>query len=114
MRGRSRLDESSMAYQRLPEVLALHASSIRGLHTLWPFGVAMAGAGSSIRSRIEPGMEALLHNFAGGGACSPAKDDYVSPITSKGVHRITYAYSLPPARHQAEATICSRSSSSLM
>lgn len=38
------LDESPMAYRRLPEVLAQHAGSIRLLHTLRPFAVAMAGA----------------------------------------------------------------------
>lgn len=37
------LDESPMAYRRLPEVLAQHAGTIRVLHTLRPFGVAMAG-----------------------------------------------------------------------
>jgi tRNA-splicing ligase RtcB len=39
------LDESPMAYRRLPEVLAEHAGSIRVLHRLRPFAVAMAGAG---------------------------------------------------------------------
>ena len=39
------LDESPMAYRRLPEVLAHHAGSVRVLHTLRPFAVAMAGAG---------------------------------------------------------------------
>jgi tRNA-splicing ligase RtcB (3'-phosphate/5'-hydroxy nucleic acid ligase) len=39
------LDESPMAYRRLPEVLAEHAGTIRVLHTLRPFAVAMAGAG---------------------------------------------------------------------
>jgi tRNA-splicing ligase RtcB len=39
------LDESPMAYRRLPEVLAHHGGSIRVLHTLRPFAVAMAGAG---------------------------------------------------------------------
>nr|WP_314070877.1 RtcB family protein [uncultured Roseococcus sp.] len=38
------LDESPMAYRRLPEVLALHATSIRVLHRLRPFGVVMARA----------------------------------------------------------------------
>ena len=33
------------AYRRLPEVLAEHAGSIRVLHRLRPFAVAMAGAG---------------------------------------------------------------------
>jgi tRNA-splicing ligase RtcB len=37
------LDESPMAYRRLPEVLAEHAGSIRVQHTLRPFAVAMAG-----------------------------------------------------------------------
>jgi tRNA-splicing ligase RtcB len=39
------LDESPMAYRRLPEVLAHHAASVRVLHTLRPFAVAMAGEG---------------------------------------------------------------------
>ena len=38
------LDESPMAYRRLPEVLADHAGSVRVLHTLRPFAVAMAGS----------------------------------------------------------------------
>lgn len=38
------LDESPMAYRRLPEVLAHHAKSTRVVHTLRPFAVAMAGA----------------------------------------------------------------------
>lgn len=37
------LDESPMAYRRLPEVLAHHAASVKVLHTLHPFAVAMAG-----------------------------------------------------------------------
>jgi tRNA-splicing ligase RtcB (3'-phosphate/5'-hydroxy nucleic acid ligase) len=39
------LDESPMAYRRLPEVLAEHSGIVRVLHTLRPFAVAMAGAG---------------------------------------------------------------------
>jgi tRNA-splicing ligase RtcB len=39
------LDESPMAYRRLPEVLAHHSETVRVLHTLRPFGVAMAGSG---------------------------------------------------------------------
>jgi tRNA-splicing ligase RtcB len=39
------LDESPMAYRRLPEVLAQHADTVKVLHTLRPFAVAMAGAG---------------------------------------------------------------------
>jgi tRNA-splicing ligase RtcB len=39
------LDESPMAYRRLPEVLVHHAGSIRVVHTLRPFAVAMAGEG---------------------------------------------------------------------
>ena len=39
------LDESPMTYRRLPEVLAHHAGTIRVLHTLRPFAVAMAGEG---------------------------------------------------------------------
>jgi tRNA-splicing ligase RtcB (3'-phosphate/5'-hydroxy nucleic acid ligase) len=39
------LDESPMAYRRLPEVLAQHAGTVKVLHTLRPFAVAMAGAG---------------------------------------------------------------------
>jgi tRNA-splicing ligase RtcB len=37
------LDESPMAYRRLPDVLACHAASVRIMHTLRPFAVAMAG-----------------------------------------------------------------------
>ena len=37
------LDESPMAYRRLPDVLACHAESVNILHTLRPFAVAMAG-----------------------------------------------------------------------
>ena len=37
------LDESPMAYRRLPEVLAQHAGTIKVLHTLKPFAVVMAG-----------------------------------------------------------------------
>jgi tRNA-splicing ligase RtcB len=37
------LDESPMAYRRLPDVLAHHAASVKVLHTLRPFAVAMAG-----------------------------------------------------------------------
>src|ERR1700689_4230720 len=39
------LDESPMAYRRLPEVIADHANTIKVLHTLRPFAVAMAGSG---------------------------------------------------------------------
>lgn len=39
------LDESPMAYRRLPEVLAHHSASTKVLHTLRPFAVAMAGQG---------------------------------------------------------------------
>jgi len=39
------LDESPMAYRRLPDVLAHHAASVKVLHTLRPFAVAMAGDG---------------------------------------------------------------------
>lgn len=39
------LDESPMAYRRLPDVLAEHAASVKVLHTLRPFAVAMAGEG---------------------------------------------------------------------
>jgi tRNA-splicing ligase RtcB len=37
------VDESPMAYRRLPQVLAHHAASTKVLHTLRPFAVAMAG-----------------------------------------------------------------------
>jgi tRNA-splicing ligase RtcB len=37
------LDESPMAYRRLPEVLAHHRASVKLIHTLRPFAVAMAG-----------------------------------------------------------------------
>ena len=39
------LDESPMAYRRLPDVLARHAGTIAVRHTLRPFAVAMAGEG---------------------------------------------------------------------
>lgn len=39
------LDESPMAYRRLPDVLKEHAGSVKVLHTLRPFAVAMAGEG---------------------------------------------------------------------
>jgi len=39
------LDESPMAYRRLPDVLQHHSRSVKILHTLRPFAVAMAGAG---------------------------------------------------------------------
>jgi tRNA-splicing ligase RtcB len=39
------LDESPMAYRRLPDVLAHHAGTVKMLHRLRPFAVAMAGAG---------------------------------------------------------------------
>ena len=37
------VDESPMAYRRLPDVLAEHEGTIKVLHTLRPFAVAMAG-----------------------------------------------------------------------
>jgi tRNA-splicing ligase RtcB len=39
------LDESPMAYRRLPEVLAHHAASMKVVHRLRPFAVVMAGEG---------------------------------------------------------------------
>ena len=39
------LDESPMAYRRLPDVLKHHAGSTKVLHTLRPFAVVMAGEG---------------------------------------------------------------------
>jgi tRNA-splicing ligase RtcB (3'-phosphate/5'-hydroxy nucleic acid ligase) len=39
------LDESPMAYRRLPEVIAQHAGTVKVLHTLRPFAVAMGGEG---------------------------------------------------------------------
>ena len=39
------LDESPMAYRRLPDVLAEHAGTVVVRHTLRPFAVAMAGEG---------------------------------------------------------------------
>jgi len=41
------LDESPMAYRRLPEVLAHHKGTIKVLHTLRPFAVVMAGEGEA-------------------------------------------------------------------
>ena len=43
MFGTLDLDESPMAYRRLPEVIAQHAGTVKVLHTLRPFAVAMAG-----------------------------------------------------------------------
>lgn len=40
------LDESPMAYRRLPDVLAHHRDAVKVVHTLRPFAVAMAGEGS--------------------------------------------------------------------
>lgn len=39
------IDESPMAYRRLPEVLAAQGGTVKVLHRLRPFAVAMAGAG---------------------------------------------------------------------
>ena len=39
------LDESPMAYRRLDDVLAAHASTVRVLHRLRPLVVVMAGEG---------------------------------------------------------------------
>jgi tRNA-splicing ligase RtcB len=39
------VDESPMAYRRLPDVLAAQGDTVRVLHRLRPFAVAMAGAG---------------------------------------------------------------------
>lgn len=39
------LDESPMAYRRLPEVVGQHAGTVRVVHRLRPFAVAMAGPG---------------------------------------------------------------------
>ena len=47
------LDESPMAYRRLPDVLAHHADTVKVLHTLRPFAVAMAGEGDSTRGRTD-------------------------------------------------------------
>lgn len=41
--GGGDLDESPMAYRRLPEVLARHAGSVRILHQLQPIGIVMDG-----------------------------------------------------------------------
>lgn len=40
------IDEAPQAYRRLPDVLAQHEGTIRILHTLRPFAVAMAGEGT--------------------------------------------------------------------
>ena len=34
-----------MVYRRLPDVLREHDGTVKGLHTLRPFAVAMAGPG---------------------------------------------------------------------
>jgi tRNA-splicing ligase RtcB (3'-phosphate/5'-hydroxy nucleic acid ligase) len=39
------VDESPMAYRRLPDVLAAHEGTVRVLHRLRPFAVVMAGPG---------------------------------------------------------------------
>jgi len=39
------LDESPMAYRRLPDVLKHHTDTVKVLHTLRPMAVAMAGSG---------------------------------------------------------------------
>lgn len=39
------LDESPMAYRRLPDVLGFHQTTVRIVHTLTPFVVLMAGSG---------------------------------------------------------------------
>jgi tRNA-splicing ligase RtcB (3'-phosphate/5'-hydroxy nucleic acid ligase) len=39
------LDESPMAYRRLPDVLAEHAGTVKVQRTLRPFAVVMAGDG---------------------------------------------------------------------
>jgi tRNA-splicing ligase RtcB len=39
------VDESPMVYRRLPDVLREHEGTIKVLHTLRPFAVAMAGPG---------------------------------------------------------------------
>jgi tRNA-splicing ligase RtcB len=57
------LDESPMAYRRLPEVIAEHAGTVRVLHTLRPFAVAMAGSGNSIRGRINLEINRLVSNL---------------------------------------------------
>lgn len=41
------LDESPMAYRRLPDVLGSHSASIKVQHTLRPFAVVMAGAATT-------------------------------------------------------------------
>src|SRR5215470_16341793 len=41
------LDESPMAYRRLPELIADHAGTIKVLHTLRSFAVAMVGVGET-------------------------------------------------------------------
>jgi hypothetical protein len=52
------VDESPMAYRRPPDVLREHGGTIRILHTLRPFVVAMAGQQSSTLSRTEGGVRA--------------------------------------------------------
>ena len=47
------LDESPMAYRRLPEVIAEHAGTVRVLHTLGRSPSPWPAAASSIRGRIE-------------------------------------------------------------
>jgi len=51
------LDESPMAYRRLPEVLAHHARSVKVLHTLRPFAVAMAKEASIATGITDPRVD---------------------------------------------------------
>jgi len=61
------LDESPMAYRRLPEVIAQHAGTVKVLHTLRPFAVAMAGT-----RELDEGLarEQFLLSFASAGSVS--------------------------------------------
>jgi hypothetical protein len=63
------LDESPMAYRRLPEVIAQHAGTVKVLHTLRPFAVVMAGT-----RELDPleglARERFLLSFASAGSLS--------------------------------------------
>jgi len=70
-------DESPVASRRLPEVLAQHAGTIRVLHTLRPFAVAMAGASelNSVKDWARP----CCHGECHGHLEQPPKPPVMGP-----------------------------------
>jgi hypothetical protein len=78
------LDESPMAYRRLPDVLAHHAGTIRVLHTLRPFGAVMASSGEvdPYKDRGRPLVLAVpSHDCFGWKADGPVLSDPVNHRT---------------------------------